>query len=92
MWIHKSQHVALYFNIAAMKFRGHFTFCFKLFCFSACPEVLTAVGGYPGTGMSVVHPQLFLPLPTRSTLYKVTAAAPTHTLIPNVNVIYFFHI
>ncbi|XP_043272290.1 G protein pathway suppressor 2 isoform X2 [Venturia canescens] len=52
---------------------------------SVCSEVLTAVGGYPGTGMSVVHPQLFLPLPTRSPLYKVAAATPTHTLMPTVN-------
>ncbi|XP_012273742.1 protein enabled homolog isoform X2 [Orussus abietinus] len=50
---------------------------------SVCSEVLTTVGGYPGTGTSVVHPQLFLPLPTRSPLYKVTAATPTHTLLPS---------
>lgn len=50
---------------------------------SMCTEVLTTVGGYPGTGAtSVVHPQLFLPLPTRSPLYKVAAATPTHALLP----------
>ncbi|XP_024938896.1 extensin isoform X2 [Cephus cinctus] len=50
---------------------------------SVCPDVLSAVGGYPGTCANVVHPQLFLPLPTRSPLYKVAAATPTHTLLPS---------
>ncbi|CAD1468089.1 unnamed protein product, partial [Heterotrigona itama] len=50
---------------------------------SVCPEVITAVGGYPGTGPRVVHPQLFLPLPrSNSPLYKVAVGAPTHTLLP----------
>ncbi|XP_071869487.1 uncharacterized protein isoform X3 [Bombus fervidus] len=50
---------------------------------SVCSEVLTAVGGYPGAGPRVVHPQLFLPLPrSNSPLYKVAVGAPTHTLLP----------
>lgn len=58
---------------------------------SVCSEVLTAVGNYPPTGTNVVHPQLFLPLPTRSPMYKVNAAAtPTHSLMPNVNIINYF--
>ncbi|XP_015109132.1 extensin isoform X3 [Diachasma alloeum] len=52
---------------------------------SVCSEVLTSVSNYPPAGTNVVHPQLFLPLPTRSPLYKVTAATPTHTLLPSVN-------
>ncbi|KAK0089194.1 hypothetical protein PV325_008506 [Microctonus aethiopoides] len=52
---------------------------------SVCSDVLTAVSNYT-TGTNVGHPQLFLPLPTRSPLYKVsTAVTPTHTLMPNVN-------
>ncbi|XP_012255287.1 protein enabled homolog [Athalia rosae] len=50
---------------------------------SVSSEVLSAVSGYPGTGASVVHPQLFLPLPTRSPLYKVAAATPTHSMLPS---------
>lgn len=51
---------------------------------SVCSEVLTAVGGYPGTGPRVVHPQLFLPLPRSSSpLYKVAVGTPTHTLLPS---------
>lgn len=54
---------------------------------SVCPEVITAVGGYPGTGPRVVHPQLFLPLPrSNSPLYKVAVGAPTHTLLPTVSI------
>ena len=56
---------------------------------SVCPEVITAVGGYPGTGPRVVHPQLFLPLPrSNSPLYKVAVGAPTHTLLPTVSETY----
>ncbi|XP_044585239.1 uncharacterized protein LOC123265509 isoform X1 [Cotesia glomerata] len=50
-----------------------------------CSDVLT-VGNYQTTGANVVHPQLFLPLPTRSSLYKVaTTATSSHTLMTNVN-------
>ncbi|XP_057337612.1 G protein pathway suppressor 2 isoform X2 [Microplitis mediator] len=49
-----------------------------------CSDVLTAVGNYQTTGANVVHQQLFLPLPTRSPLYKVaTAATSSHTLMTN---------
>ncbi|XP_008558504.1 G protein pathway suppressor 2 isoform X2 [Microplitis demolitor] len=49
-----------------------------------CSDVLTAVGNYQTTGANVVHQQLFLPLPTRSPLYKVaTAATSSHTLMAN---------
>lgn len=55
--------------------------------YSVCSEVLTAVGGYPGAGPRVVHPQLFLPLPrSNSPLYKVAVGAPTHTLLPTVSI------
>nr|XP_033334032.1 extensin isoform X2 [Megalopta genalis] len=51
---------------------------------NVCSEVLTAVGGYPGAGPRVVHPQVFLPLPQSSSpLYKVTVGTPTHTLLPS---------
>ncbi|XP_063991838.1 G protein pathway suppressor 2 isoform X2 [Diachasmimorpha longicaudata] len=52
---------------------------------SVCSEVLTSVSNYPPAGTNVMHPQLFLPLPTRSPLYKVATATPTHTLLPSVN-------
>ncbi|XP_047355307.1 protein enabled homolog isoform X1 [Vespa velutina] len=50
-----------------------------------CSEVLTAVGGYPGTVSQVVQSPLFLPLPRSSSpLYnKVAVGAPTHTLLPS---------
>jgi hypothetical protein len=43
------------------------------------------VGGYidPST---TVHPHLYLPLPTRSPLYKVTAVTPPHTLMSSASV------
>ncbi|XP_011505088.1 PREDICTED: G protein pathway suppressor 2-like [Ceratosolen solmsi marchali] len=43
-------------------------------------EPMQQVGGYidPST---TVHPHLYLPLPTRSPLYKVTAVTPPHTLM-----------
>lgn len=46
-------------------------------------EVLTAVGGYPGMGNNVIHPQVFVPMPNRG-IYKVTTAQPTHTLLQGV--------
>ncbi|XP_046744425.1 G protein pathway suppressor 2 isoform X1 [Diprion similis] len=55
---------------------------------SVTSEVLSAVGGYPGAGAGVVHPQLFLPLQTRSPHYKVPATAPTHSMLPSVRTIH----
>ncbi|KAJ8674356.1 hypothetical protein QAD02_005618 [Eretmocerus hayati] len=49
---------------------------------NVCTEPIQQVGGYidPGT---VVHPHLYLPLPTRSPLYKVSAATPPHSQLPS---------
>ncbi|XP_011312435.1 G protein pathway suppressor 2 isoform X1 [Fopius arisanus] len=52
---------------------------------SVCSEVLTSVSNYPPAGTNVVHPQMFLPVPIGSPLYKIAAATPTHTLLPSVN-------
>ncbi|XP_044009581.1 LOW QUALITY PROTEIN: G protein pathway suppressor 2 [Aphidius gifuensis] len=51
---------------------------------SVCTEAMTVVGGYSASGPST-HSQLFLPLPTRSPLYKVPTVAPTHNILPTVN-------
>lgn len=58
--------------------------------YRGCSEVLTAVGGYPGTVSQVVQSPLFLPLPRSSSpLYnKVAVGAPTHTLLPSVCIIF----
>lgn len=62
--------------------------CDRIFLLpSICSEVLTAVGGYPGTGPRVVHPQVFLPLPrSNSPLYKGAVGTPTHTLLSSVSI------
>lgn len=48
------------------------------------------INGYIDPG-AVVHPHLYLPLPTRSPLYKVTAATPPHTLMSSVNMTQFIN-
>ncbi|XP_058808988.1 uncharacterized protein LOC131674371 [Phymastichus coffea] len=49
---------------------------------NVCSEPIQQVNSYvdPAAGL---HPHLYLPLPTRSPLYKVTTATPPHTLIPS---------
>ena len=36
---------------------------------------------------AVVHPHLYLPIPTRSPLYKVSASTPPHSIITSVSII-----
>lgn len=56
--------------------------------FSVCMEPVQPMGGYIDQG-TVVHPHLYLPVPTRNTLYKVSAASSPHTLLASVLEIFF---
>ena len=57
---------------------------FYLTIFSVYPEPVQQLGGYIDSS-PVVHTHLYLPLPTRNPLYKVSAATPTHNLLQSVS-------
>lgn len=54
---------------------------------SVLSDPVQPAGGYMGDPNTVVHAHLYLPLPTRNPLFKVSAATPPHNLLQSVSMI-----